>query len=801
MKISYNWLHEFLPETIALEKLCKILTATGLEVEGTEIVESVKGSLKGIVIGKVVTCDKHPNADKLKLTTVNVGEGENLQIVCGAANVAVGQTVVVATVGSTIYPLEKDPLQIKKANIRSVESFGMICAEDEIGLSNNHDGIIVIDTDIAPGTLASTYFNIETDHLIEIGLTANRSDANSHLGVAREVMAWLAHNEKSSSKLKLQATEDNFSDKPDCSVAIEITDKEGAPRYAGLVIENITVQPSPTWLQNRLKTIGVRSINNIVDVTNYILHETGQPLHAFDLNTIDDNKIIVQKAGAGEKFTTLDEVDRTLLGNEIMISDASKHLCIAGIFGGLTSGVTDKTNAIFLESAFFTPERIRVSSMAHGLRTDAATHFEKTTDISALTQVLKRALYLIQQVSPGAAFSKIVDYYPTPAQKKEISLKYQYLKKLSGKHYHPETVKNIFEQLGFELVKEGLDELHYAVPYYKTDISIPADLVEEIVRIDGLDNIEIPKRISLTPATNKNNSDKLKQKISQTLVGMGAYEVLTNSIVNSKYYTQEELGNAVKMLNNLSTELDVLRLRSAESLLLSISQNVNRQQYNIFFFEFAKVYSQTDVINTKEENKLCLALSGNKQNTWWQQKAEAWDVYAAKGIVTSILQTAGLNVTFTIDNNTIGILLNKKSIGTIELVNTKTLKQFDIKQPVIIIDLNWDFIKTEADKQKLLYQEISKFPAVERDLSLLVDKAISYQQLSTAINATQLKSLSKHELFDLFESEKIGTDKKSLAVRFTFTPSEATFTDEAIDKMMQKIETALSKQGAEVRRS
>ncbi|MEO7263283.1 MAG: phenylalanine--tRNA ligase subunit beta, partial [Ferruginibacter sp.] len=585
MIISYNWLCDYLPlgpagvpEKIEPEKLSKILTSIGLEVESMETYSSVKGGLKDLVTGKILTCEKHPDADKLKITTVDAGLEKPLQIVCGAPNAEAGQYVIVAIVGATLYPTSGEPFTIKKAKIRGVDSQGMICAEDEIGLGAGHDGIMILPEEIIPGTPASTVFEVMEDIIFEIGLTPNRMDAMSHLGVARDVCAWLSHHHKKDTVARLPYKNNFKPDNKKSSIKVTVENVIGCPRYSGVSISNITVEDSPKWLKEKLTGIGLKPINNIVDITNFILHETGQPLHAFDADKITGNHVIVKNAEPGSSFITLDEKKRILDQDDLMICNSEEPMCIAGVYGGLQSGVTKNTKNIFLESACFQPESIRKTSLRHGLRTDAATRFEKGTDISQTVIVLKRAATLIKEITGGEISSDIIDVYPAPAVKKSIGLKFHYLKKLSGKNYHGDTVKNILQSLGFELVKEGSDEIWVNVPFSKPDICLPADLVEEIMRIDGLDNIEIPSSINISPSVNVNAKKiSLKENTAAILAGIGFQEIFTNSITNSAYYDDGQLQHSVKMLNSLSAELDIMRPSMLHTGLESVAYNVHRK--------------------------------------------------------------------------------------------------------------------------------------------------------------------------------------------------------------------------------
>jgi phenylalanyl-tRNA synthetase beta chain len=547
MTISYKWLSEYLPVTVEPERLSRILTSIGLEVESFEKYEETRGGLQGLIIGEVITTEKHPNADKLTLAKVNIGNGEALQIVCGAPNVAAGQKVVVATVGTTIYPITGDPLTMKIAKIRSVESYGMICSEDEIGLGTSHAGIMVLPADTKVGSAAADYFQPYEDWIYEIGLTPNRMEAMSHWGVARDVCAYLSYHDKKNIRPKLPNSNAFKIDNTSLIVDVKVENTAACPRYSAVSITNITIASSPKWLQKKLKAIGQRPINNIVDITNFILHETGQPLHAFDADAIKGKKVVVKNLPDGTSFVTLDEKERKLSSEDLMICDEKEGMCIAGVFGGMHSGVTEKTKNIFLESACFDPITIRKTSFHHGLRTDAAAHFEKGTDISATVNVLKRAALLIKEICGGEIASEIIDVYPEPKEKTQVAIKYHYLKKISGKNYHPDAVKNILSSLGFEIAKEGIDELRILVPYHKPDISLPADIVEEVLRIDGLDNIEIPEAITITPSVEENYAAEiLKEKVSGYMVGLGFNEILTNSITNATYFSDPEQQQMVK---------------------------------------------------------------------------------------------------------------------------------------------------------------------------------------------------------------------------------------------------------------
>ncbi len=826
MKISYNWLNEHIPpgqggiraaragstgvvsESTGLlspEKLSNILTSVGLEVENLEKYEEFKGGLEGLIVGEVIDCIKHPEADKLKLTKVDTGNGELLQIVCGAPNVAVGQKVVVATIGTTIFPLKGDPITMKKAKIRGIESQGMICAEDEIGLGNSHEGIIVLPADKEKGTLLKEVLKANTDWIFEIGLTPNRIDAMSHVGVAKDVCAWLSLHDKKSYAVKYPSLNGFKAASNTLLVNVSIENTTACQRYSGVSISGIEVKESPAWLQQRLKSIGIRPFNNIVDITNFVLHETGQPLHAFDLDHIKDKKIIVKTLPENTPFVTLDGKERKLHEEDLMICDGDRQpMCFGGVFGGLGSGVTSETNSIFLESAWFNPSSIRRTSLRHGLRTDAAIRFEKGVDISNTVLVLKRAALLIKELAGGEIASEIVDVYPNPQPKKEVTLKNHYLKKISGKNYHPDTVKNILQSLGFEVLKEGMDDIRLAVPYSKPDVQLPADIIEEIMRIDGLDNIEIPSAITITPAIeNLAFEEELKERTANNLVGLGFSEIFTNSITNSHYYTLEVLQSSIKIINSLSEELDIMRPSLLETGLERIEYNINRKNSDLLLFEFGKIYSLSSA-NYIENEHLAIFSTGNKTNTGWRHPAEKSDLFFIKGVCERLFRSAGINeFSFSAqDNNTVLAWVNEVVVATLVEVNYEQLKRFSIKQPVFFADIDWEKVISLSKKQKISYQEIPKFPVVHRDLSLIVDNQVSFSMVEKATMSAKVHKLASMKLFDVFESEKIGLDKKSFAINFTFWDNEKTLTDKEIDEMITKLVNAYEKElKAEIRKA
>ena len=808
MTISYRWLSEYLPYKPKKEELSGILTSIGLEVESMEDYESIRGNLDGIVVGEVLNCSPHPGADKLKITEVNIGGSSNLQIVCGASNVAKGQKVAVAKPGTMIYPIKGDPIEIKLARIRNVDSQGMICAEDEIGLGNNHDGIIVLPGEFVPGKPLAEYINPYTDTIFEIGLTPNHMDAMSHFGVARDVTAYLSHHLQKDFETIRPSLEGFSVDNNSIPITVSIEDSVGCERFSGLSISGIQIGHSPSWLQERLKAIGIRPINNIVDITNYVLHETGQPLHAYDADRIRGKKIIVKKLPSGTSFITLDEKKRSLSADDLMICDAEGGLCIAGVFGGLESGVQEHTKNIFLESAWFNPKMIRRTSFLHGLRTEAAMHFEKGMDISNTVNALKRAAMLIKELANGQISSEIVDEYPSPKPKKQVSAKYNYLKKISGKNYEPESVKNILRCLQFELGAEDASTLTVKVPYHKTDIEIPADLAEEIMRIDGYDEIAIPGSIQISPSVETDPAiPAFGQKIAGWLVGSGFSEIFTNSITNSAYYDDREISTSVKMINNLSSELNIMRPSLLETGLETLAYNLNRKIEDLKLFEFGKSYYTSGVGQYTEINHLALYVTGNLNEQSWKMRSQPADFFYLKGVCNKVLTLLGMvpdRFEFLkdskLDNAWTG-LLNDQPVFKAGRVNQGLLRQFDIRQPVFFADFFWDELVKKMNGHKIEFRELPRQLPVFRDLALVVDKSVQFDHLRKALETLNLQKLSEMRLFDIFESEKFGINKKSLAISLSFVDDQKTMTDNEIEKMMDAIIRHLEKTvGAEIRK-
>ncbi len=800
MIISYQWLLGYLPKPIPVNDLGGILTSIGLEVEAIEPIESIKGGLEGLLIGEVLTCAKHPNADKLSVTTVNTGGSAPVQIVCGAPNVAAGQKVVVAPVGATVHPTEGEPFLIKKAKIRGEESSGMICAEDEIGLGKSHAGIMILPADAEVGMLAKEYFNIpQTDYAIHIGLTPNRSDANSHIGVAKDVCAYLTHHKGERHTAVLpQIHPTTLPDGQYKAVNVHITAANACLRYAGQSITNVQVGPSPEWLKARLQTVGVRSINNIVDITNYVLHEYGQPLHAFDADKLADHSIGVQFLPEGSVFKGLDGKERKLAADDLMITSGGEAIAMGGVFGGQDSGITEATTHVFLESAYFDAKHVRRSSLRHNLRTDAATHFEKGVDINNVIPALQRAAALIAELAGGTIATPVNDVYPATLPERTVTVTYDYIWKLSGKHYSAHSIKEVLLALGFAIAEETDEALTLYIPSNKTDVSQPADIVEEILRIDGLDNITIPDRLNISLKPAMKGDRELRERTAGLLCGMGAQEIVTNSIVNSKYYPGNE--NLVKMVNSLSADLDVMRPSMLEGGLEVVQFNCNRKNQNLFLFEFGNIYAQADA-KYYQQARMGIWISGQMRTAAWSQKAMKADIYYLKGIIGNLLQYCGIknDAAVSADGEVVWKWKNQ-TLCTASAVPSARLGEFDIKQEVYYAEIHWDnWVKAQA-AAKIKYSEIPKFPAVQRDLAIVIDTAITYKQVQDITQQLKLEPLQSFGLFDVFESEKLGKGKKSYALNYTFQLQDRTLTDADTEQLMkQLIEAYTTKLSAQIR--
>ncbi|USD25244.1 phenylalanine--tRNA ligase subunit beta [Flagellimonas marinaquae] len=803
MKISYNWLKQFVQIDWDAHKTGELLTDLGLEVEGIAQFESVKGGLKGIVVGQVLTCEKHPNADKLKLTTVDVGQEAPLQIVCGAPNVAAGQKVPVAIVGTTLYTKEGEAWTIKKGKIRGEVSQGMICAEDEIGLGDGHDGIMVLNDDLVPGTPCAQVFDIENDEVFEIGLTPNRADAMSHFGVARDLKAGLEQQEIQ--KELVTPSTSNFSvDNRSLKIDVEVKDSDLAPRYCGVTISNLIVQESPDWLKNRLKSIGLTPINNVVDVTNYVLHELGQPLHAFDASKIKGNKVEVKTLPAGTKFTTLDEVERELHEDDLMICDGEKPMCIAGVFGGIHSGVTEHTTSIFLESAYFDPVSIRKTAKRHGLSTDASFRFERGIDINLSKYALKRAALLIREIAGGYITSDIIDLFPKKPQDRQVFLTFNKINSLIGQEIPQDTIKSILSSLEIRINNVTESGLGLTIPTYRVDVTREVDVIEEILRVFGYNNVDFKEKLNASIAkSSRFENHRLQDIIGNTLAAKGFYEIMTNSLVSSDFV--EENTSAVEMLNPLSSDLSILRTSMLHSGLQTVNYNHNRQKNDLKLFEFGKTYHKMDE-GFQENQHLSIFISGERTENSWATSSRKSDFFYLKGIVEILFERLGLGnldvEPATDDNLAEGITFVKGSnqIASIGLVAKSVLKRFDIKQEVFYANLDWDSVLNAVNRNNITFKEIPKFPEVTRDFALLLDDSITFKKVYDIAWSTEKKLLKKVNLFDVYTGKNLPDGKKSYAVSFTLMDENKTLTDKQIDKIMGKLLTQYQKQlGAELR--
>ena len=799
MKISYNWLKEFIDTDKTPEEFSTILTGIGLEVEVLDKVQAIPGGLEGLVIGHVKESADHPNSDHLHITKVDVGTGEDLQIVCGAANVAAGQKVVVATVGAVLYPMEGDSFKINKSKIRGEVSEGMICAEDEIGLGHSHEGIMVLDADAVPGTLAKDYFKLNDDYLFEIGLTPNRADAASHLGTARDIAAFLKIGVK---KPDVSAFE---IDSTSNAVTVEVENTQAAPRYAGLTISGIEVKESPNWLKERLAVIGVRAINNIVDVTNYVLHELGQPLHAFDADEMAGNKVVVKNTAEGTPFITLDGVERKLSADDLMICDAEKPACIAGVFGGINSGVKDSTKRIFLESAYFNSVSVRKTAKRHGLKTDASFRFERGTDPDMVVFALKRAALLIKEVAGGEITSDIFDNYPNPVDPFAVEVSYHHIDRLIGQQIPHGEIKAIIEALDIKITGETAEGLSLLVPPYRVDVTRDVDVIEEILRIYGYNNIYIPTQIRASLNTSvRPDRDAVQNQLSDMLTANGFHEMMANSLTKSSY--SDNLETAVKILNPLSSDLDIMRQTMLYSGLEAVAYNQNRKALDLKLYEFGKVYSEVEG-KYVESQRLSIFITGNNIDDSWSEKGKASTFYNLKSVVDGII--AKVNVKdFTVEDAAcsklaygLKYLRGNKQLVKFGSVNAKALKKADVDKQVFYADFNFDLLLQLARKNNIVYQEISKFPAVRRDLSMLIDKNVSFGQLKQIALKTEKKLLKEVNVFDVYEGDKLPAGKKSYALSFIIEDMEKTLTDKAIDSIMQKLIYNLEKEAnAEIRK-
>lgn len=795
MKISYKWLKDLIEITETPEEIDRLLTGTGLEVEGIEEIESIKGGLQGVVIGQVLTCEKHPEADRLSLTTVDVGGQAPLSIVCGAANVAAGQKVVVATVGATLYPAGSDqPLVLKKSKIRGALSEGMICAEDELGVGTSHDGILVLDTVLPNGTPAAEYFGISSDYLIEIGLTPNRADAASHYGVARDLKAVLKR------PITLPSVESFKVDNQNLPIAVEVRNAEACPRYSGLTISGIQVGESPEWLKQRLQTIGIRAINNIVDITNYVCHELGQPMHAFDADKVLGKKVIVTTVAENTPFVTLDGIERKISANDLMICSEGaggnpEPMCIAGVFGGLTSGVTDTTTSIFLESAYFSPVWVRRTAQRFALKTDSSFRFERGTDPNMPLFALKRAALLIKEIAGGSISSEIIDIYPEPVEDFKVNIKYKNIDRLIGKSLGKDLIKDILERLDIRITDETEAGFTAIVPPYRVDVQREADVIEEILRIYGFGQVELSDALSSDYLSDfpVNDPEKLKLRVAELLVGNGFNEMINNSLTKPEYQAilaESLAGNPVKILNYLSEDLSVMRQTLLFSGLEVIAYNSNRRQKDLKVFEFGKTYHETDGKYIEKE-RLSVFLTGNIRQESWFEKSREVVFHDLAAFVNQVLTAVKIKdvqkqpADGAIFKSGLTLLANKKPVVSFGLLNAAVAKKLDIKAPVYYADFDWEYLLRQYSAA-VEYTEVPKFPEVRRDLSVVVSKNVTFEELRQAAYKTERSLLRAVNVFDVYEGANLE-GKKSYAISFILQDEQQTLTDKVIDKSMQRL--------------
>lgn len=811
MNISYNWLKDYLNLDLTPEQTSAALTSIGLETGGIEEVQTIKGGLEGLVIGHVLTCIDHPNSDHLHVTTVDLGNGIPTQIVCGAPNVAAGQKVIVATVGTTLYNGD-ERFTIKKSKIRGEESNGMICAEDEIGIGTSHAGIIVLPEDVQVGTLAKDYYNIKNDYILEVDITPNRVDAASHYGVARDLAAYLIQQGKNVTLTK-PSVDEFTTDNSIKGITVTVENPEACPRYSGVTIHGVEVKESPEWLKNRLTAIGLRPINNIVDITNYVLHETGHPLHAFDLAQIKGDHVYVRTRPAGEKFITLDEVERTLSENDLMICNETEGMCIAGVFGGLKSGVTNATKSVFLESAYFDPTWVRKTARRHALNTDSSFRFERGADPNNTMYVLKRAALLIKELAGGTIVGEVQDIYPSPIDRYPVTLNYAKINSLIGKVIEQSTVKSILQSLEIEIVTESDETLQLLVPTYRVDVRRDVDVIEDILRIYGYNNVEFSSNLTSTLSYKSRTdlSHSLQNIISEQLVGSGFNEILNNSFTKASNYddlTSYPKNNLVMMMNPLSTDLNAMRQTLLFGGLESIAYNRNRKNQDIRFFEFGNCYffhdentnDATPLNAFDEEYHLGIWLSGNRVDGSWAHSDEKTTVYELKAYVENIFRRMGINIErtktelFSNDIYASGLkYLSRggKELAQLGIIQKRILKQADVDAEVFFAELNWQLLLKESSKNKVTFTDISKYPSVKRDLALLIDKQITFEEIKNVIFSVEKKLIKEVSLFDVYEGKNLPEGKKSYAVSMILQDETKTLNDKQIDFIMQKIQEKL----------
>ncbi len=806
MKISYNWLKEFLSIDLEAEKVAEILTDLGLEVEGIETFESVKGSLEGVVVGKVLKCEQHSNADRLKVTEVDLGNDQVVQIVCGAPNVAEGQKVPVATIGTVLYADDGESFKIKKGKIRGEESHGMICAEDELGLGKSHDGIMVLPKDTVVGTPASEIFDFYTDKVFEIGLTPNRADAMSHLGVARDLYAGLLQMEELQLKMNTPSVSDFHVDERTFSVKVDVEDYKQVPRYAGITITDIKIEESPKWLQNKLKAIGLSPRNNVVDITNFILHGLGQPLHAFDADKIKGDKVLVKNLPTGTIFVGLDGVEREMHKDDIMICDGENNpMCIAGIYGGLKSGVSETTTSIFLESAYFNPVSIRKSAKRHGLNTDASFRFERGINPNAVAYALKRAAIWIAEIANGKIVSDVIDIYPNKIEDFQVNFSYEKADRLIGEKIPHDTIKDILASLDIKINHQTESGLGLTIPAYRVDVTREADIVEEILRVYGYNNIELPEKIKTSVSSSEKWSrEKIENVSSDFLVSNGLFEAMSNSLTKPEYGASIDSINddtRVEILNPLSSDLAVMRQTMVFGLLESVAYNLNRKNNNLKMFEFGNAYNKYEK-GFVEDKHLSLVLTGNRVAKQWNQEDRVSEFFYFKGLIKSLLERLGISgLKYTKTNNDIfseGISLKhgKTKIVEFGVVKASILKSFGIKQEVLYADFDWNNVIANAGKKTIKITELPKYPEVKRDLALLLDENVEFIDLYNFAFQSERKFLKNVDLFDVYVGDKLPEGKKSYALSFILQDENKTLNDKQIEKIMSKLQQGFAKEFA-----
>ena len=809
MKISYNWIKQFIKTDWSPEQTSELLTDLGLEVEGLDLYQSVKGGLEGVVVGEVLTCVQHSNADKLKVTTVNIGQEQPIQIVCGAPNVAAGQKVPVATIGTTLYTEEGEAWTIKKGKIRGEESHGMICAEDELGLGKSHDGILVLPEDTIIGTPCADLFDVENDQVFEIGLTPNRADAMSHFGTARDLKAGLQQ-KGINVELITPSVSAFHVDSRTLKIDVDVLNKELAPRYCGVTISGLKVDESPEWLKNRIKAIGLSPINNVVDATNYVLHDLGQPLHAFDANKVTGNKIEVKTLPTGTKFTTLDGVERELHEDDLMICNAEKPMCIAGVFGGIDSGVTENTTNIFLESAYFNPVSVRKTAKRHGLNTDASFRFERGIDPKITEYALKRAALLIQEIAGGEITSDIVDVYPNKIEDFQVRLSFDKVTKLIGQEIPTETIKSILTSLDIKINSVTETGLGLTIPAFRNDVTREADVIEEILRVFGYNNIETSSKLNASISNASRFEDyKLQNVVGNQLAAQGWFEIMANSLTSANYLAlSDELKTEhnVEMLNPLSQDLGVMRQSLLFSGLEALSHNINRRQSNLKFFEFGKTYH--DYNGTREEYKhLSLFITGFKTEESWSNVPQAkTNFFLLKGSIASLLERLGITryqesaTKSDVFSEGLQLSIGRDTLVNFGVLKSKIAKHFDITQEVFYADFKWDTIIEVAKRNKIKFTAIPKYPEVRRDFALLLDDNVTFESLQAIAKKTEKQLLKSVNLFDVYQGKNLPNGKKSYALSFTFMDERQTLTDKVVDKVMNKLQNNFERQlGAELR--